>query len=182
MVSWYVKQSYIYLLPTTYEVQSTHSGRYWRIVLVCMNWKIEGTSFISHWEVKTFFSCTAGLSSCLKELRRALGYTNQAIAGRFIPRCKVDGSYENMQCVQDIGGGQRCWCVDSDGKELLGTRVSGKASCVPESGRRIFNELILHKCEEKAWCGWPLLQHSSLQLLRIHGRYRSSKIGTECAT
>ena len=25
--------------------------------------------------------------------------------------------------------------MDSDGKELIGTRVSGKASCIPESGR-----------------------------------------------
>ena len=89
------------------------------------------------------FVIPAGLSSCLKELRRALGYTNQAIPSRFKPRCKKDGSYENMQCLKDGSNGETCWCVDSDGKELIGTRVSGKASCIPESGRTELKRLWL---------------------------------------
>lgn len=84
------------------------------------------------------FSSSANLSPCLQELRRALGYTNKAIKGRFKPRCKLDGSYEEMQCLVFGVRNETCWCVDSDGKELIGTRVPGKASCVPEMGRQIF--------------------------------------------
>lgn len=84
------------------------------------------------------FSSSANLSPCLQELRRALGYTNQAIKGRFKPLCKLDGSYEEMQCLVFGARDETCWCVDSDGKELIGTRVPGKASCVPEMGRQCF--------------------------------------------
>lgn len=80
----------------------------------------------------------ANLSPCLKELRRALGYTNQVIKGRFKPRCKIDGSYEEMQCLEFGVRYETCWCVDSDGKELVGTRVSGKVSCVPKTGKKGF--------------------------------------------
>jgi len=90
---------------------------------------------ISALRMQLFLPTPAGLSPCLKELRRALGYTNQAIAGRFKPRCNRDGSYEKMQCLEGGSRGETCWCVDSNGKELIGTRVSGKASCIPESGR-----------------------------------------------
>ena len=81
------------------------------------------------------FAISAGVSPCLKELRRSLGYTKRAIESRFTPRCKKDGSYQNMQCI--LGGSKKetCWCVDNDGKELIGTRVLGKASCLPESGK-----------------------------------------------
>ena len=82
-----------------------------------------------------FSGILAGLPPCLRELRRALGYTNRAFPSRFKPRCKKDGSYENMQCVLAGSKSEVCWCVDIDGKELIGTRVFGKASCIQESGK-----------------------------------------------
>lgn len=82
-----------------------------------------------------FSAISAGLPPCLRELRRVLGYTNRAFPSRFKPRCKKDGSYENMQCLLAGSKSETCWCVDNDGKELIGTRVFGKASCIPESGK-----------------------------------------------
>lgn len=90
-----------------------------------------------------FIILPANLSPCLKELRRSLGYTNKVIKGRFKPRCKIDGSYEERQCLEFGVRNETCWCVDSDGKELIGTRVSGKASCVTKTGKeRFYNGLF----------------------------------------
>jgi len=48
-----------------------------------------------------------------------------------------------MQCLEFGVRNETCWCVDSDGKELVGTRVSGKASCVPKTGKkRFYNGLL----------------------------------------
>lgn len=38
----------------------------------------------------------------------------------FVPRCSAEGSYEDVQCFAG-----ECWCVDSRGKELAGSRVRG---------------------------------------------------------
>ncbi|XP_069321496.1 thyroglobulin [Eulemur rufifrons] len=38
----------------------------------------------------------------------------------FVPSCSMEGSYEDVQCF--LG---ECWCVDSRGKELPGSRVRG---------------------------------------------------------
>ncbi|CAH7110010.1 Tg [Phodopus roborovskii] len=38
----------------------------------------------------------------------------------FVPSCTAGGSYEDIQCYAG-----ECWCVDSRGKELDGSRVSG---------------------------------------------------------
>ncbi|XP_049710027.1 thyroglobulin isoform X2 [Elephas maximus indicus] len=38
----------------------------------------------------------------------------------FVPSCTAEGSYENVQCSAG-----ECWCVDSQGKELFGSRVRG---------------------------------------------------------
>lgn len=43
-----------------------------------------------------------------------------------------------MQCLEFGVRNETCWCVDSDGKELVGTRVSGKVSCVPKTGKKAF--------------------------------------------
>ncbi|XP_064202382.1 thyroglobulin [Anguilla rostrata] len=48
--------------------------------------------------------------------------SSSAEAGNvFVPSCDASGSYAPVQCQ---AGGQ-CWCVDSDGREIYGTRLHG---------------------------------------------------------
>lgn len=44
---------------------------------------------------------------------------DNAARGAFIPRCKPDGSYDDVQCRGSV-----CYCADRRGHELSGTRVS----------------------------------------------------------
>ena len=46
--------------------------------------------------------------------------------GRFVPQCKPDGRYEEVQCG---AGWEYCWCVDSTGMELTGTKTKGWPQC-----------------------------------------------------
>lgn len=47
-------------------------------------------------------------------------------AGVFIPSCTPGGAYQEVQCR-----GSQCWCVDSQGLEEEGSRVSGRPSRCP---------------------------------------------------
>ena len=40
--------------------------------------------------------------------------------GMFLPKCKEDGTFEQVQCHPSTG---YCWCVDEDGKEMLFTKT-----------------------------------------------------------
>ena len=51
------------------------------------------------------------------------------IAGKYVPRCQVDGTYDEVQCDLIIG---QCWCVDRDGREIKGTRSEGVIRCPTE--------------------------------------------------
>ncbi|KAB0371896.1 hypothetical protein FD755_016834 [Muntiacus reevesi] len=61
----------------------------------------------------------------------------------FVPSCRLDGEYQAVQCQ----GGGLCWCVDSRGQELPGTRQRGEPpSCAedqscPSERRRAFSRL-----------------------------------------
>uniref|UniRef100_A0A8B9L637 Thyroglobulin n=1 Tax=Astyanax mexicanus TaxID=7994 RepID=A0A8B9L637_ASTMX len=50
----------------------------------------------------------------------------------YVPSCDARGQYLPSQCQ---AGGQ-CWCVDSDGKEIFGTRQRG----VPDCGKDCYSE------------------------------------------
>lgn len=54
----------------------------------------------------------------------------QSSEGVFVPRCKSDGRYEEVQCQESSG---ECWCVDQNGKEILRTRTTQPVKC-PVSG------------------------------------------------
>ncbi|KAM6215082.1 thyroglobulin [Rhynchocyon petersi] len=43
-----------------------------------------------------------------------------------VPACKAEGGYEDVQCSAG-----ECWCVDSQGKELPGSRVRGRQPRCP---------------------------------------------------
>jgi len=42
----------------------------------------------------------------------------------FVPECKQNGDYSDMQCFEHEGFAKQCWCVTADGQEIKGTRMS----------------------------------------------------------
>ena len=66
-----------------------------------------------------FFIFTEKASRCeILQHRSSTGFI-----GSFTPQCDAQGRFEKVQCWNAIS---RCWCVDSDGRELQGTRAEGK--------------------------------------------------------
>ena len=63
-------------------------------------------------------------SRCEKQRQFAL---QKHVVGRWIPRCRLDGSYEPIQCDR----GWNCWCVDFTGKEIAQSRTRGWPNCGP---------------------------------------------------
>ena len=53
------------------------------------------------------------------ELHRDEASAHMAL-GSFVPQCSAEGDYLPTQCHSSTG---HCWCVDSGGEEIAGTRV-----------------------------------------------------------
>ncbi|XP_032235803.2 uncharacterized protein LOC5510701 isoform X2 [Nematostella vectensis] len=72
--------------------------------------------------------CNKGMTNCQTKRAAALQGSQGGLqpVGRFLPSCDVKGAYEKIQCWGSIGF---CWCVDSSGNEIKGTRVRGTPSC-----------------------------------------------------
>ena len=73
-------------------------------------------------------------SPCQKQQLKALKNAMRS----FIPTCKLDGRFEEIQCLRSSG---ECWCVDQQGKEINGSRTvnhlkchsRGLGECIPKS-------------------------------------------------
>lgn len=63
------------------------------------------------------------VSECQRKNQEALAKPNQ---NEFLPRCKSDGRYEEVQCQSSSG---ECWCVDQEGKEIPRTRTAKILKC-----------------------------------------------------
>ncbi|XP_036597527.1 LOW QUALITY PROTEIN: thyroglobulin [Trichosurus vulpecula] len=89
----------------------------------------------------------ACLSFCQLQKQQILvsGYINST-ATSYLPQCQDSGEYELAQC--DLGMVQ-CWCVDSEGMEVYGTRQRGRPTRCPRSCE-IRNRRILHGVGEKS--------------------------------
>ena len=71
--------------------------------------------------------------------RQYLAATKNNAPGRFVPRCKLDGSFADVQCRGSV-----CYCVDEDGNDIIGTKTalaSGKPTCKEPC---TFNFLLLY--------------------------------------
>uniref|UniRef100_A0A5F8G4Q9 Thyroglobulin n=1 Tax=Monodelphis domestica TaxID=13616 RepID=A0A5F8G4Q9_MONDO len=89
----------------------------------------------------------ACLSFCQLHKQKILvsSYINST-ATSYLPQCQDSGEYEPVQC--DLARVQ-CWCVDSEGMEVYGTRQQGKPTRCPGSCE-IRNRRILHGVGEKS--------------------------------
>ncbi|XP_050354071.1 uncharacterized protein LOC126775931 isoform X2 [Nymphalis io] len=77
-------------------------------------------------------ACTAAVHQTACQQRRAVALHTAAENGNppswtWVPECKEDGTYESIQCR---GSSNMCWCVDSAGNEIPGTRSTNSTpSC-----------------------------------------------------
>ncbi|XP_074840896.1 thyroglobulin [Carettochelys insculpta] len=90
---------------------------------------------------------TACLSFCQLQKQEILvsHYINSSTLS-YVPQCLNSGEFDPVQC--DVGPGQ-CWCVDSEGMEIYGTRQMGKPMQCPGSCE-IRDRRILHGVGERS--------------------------------
>ena len=70
---------------------------------------------------------SVGVKLCKKHKdEQAAKLPGPPFVGAFIPSCKLNGDYEEVQCHGSTG---YCWCVDKVGNELPGTRTRGRLNC-----------------------------------------------------
>ncbi|XP_028254712.1 thyroglobulin isoform X2 [Parambassis ranga] len=70
------------------------------------------------------------VEQALTPLLRSCSYTDTA-ASIFVPSCTSSGGFQQVQCH-----GAECWCADSQGQEVAGSRVIGHRPRCPSSCRR----------------------------------------------
>nr|XP_058899033.1 thyroglobulin isoform X16 [Kogia breviceps] len=87
------------------------------------------------------------LSFCQLQRRQILlsSYINST-ATSDLPQCQDSGDYEPMQC--DLRR-EQCWCVDTEGMEVYGTRQRGRPTRCPGSCE-IRNRRLLHGVGDKS--------------------------------
>ncbi|XP_033948737.1 CD74 molecule, major histocompatibility complex, class II invariant chain a [Pseudochaenichthys georgianus] len=67
----------------------------------------------------------------------------EAKVGFYKPQCDERGNYLSMQCWHGIG---YCWCVDSEGTAVEGTRMRGHPECQTGIPRRMeFAPMLMQK-------------------------------------
>ncbi|NXI58262.1 THYG protein, partial [Chloroceryle aenea] len=87
------------------------------------------------------------LSFCQLQKQRILvsRYINSSSIS-YIPQCLDSGAFDEVQCDSKL---RQCWCVDSEGMEIYGTRQSGKPTWCP-GNCEIQDRRILHRSGEKS--------------------------------
>ncbi|XP_071963975.1 papilin-like isoform X2 [Antedon mediterranea] len=70
-----------------------------------------------HQVITTVASTTT--SSMTRCLQMRQGSARRGLFGGYIPRCTVDGDFEQIQCDNDV----TCWCVDENGDEIANSRT-----------------------------------------------------------
>lgn len=76
--------------------------------------------------VQRLYTGCQQMQSAARRRAKSLGDEGRSVR---IPRCSKDGSFEPIQCDNEINSS--CWCVDEEGFELPGTRApaAGMVNC-----------------------------------------------------
>lgn len=77
------------------------------------------------------------VKACQEAVEKAL--QTSASPERSVPRCKEDGRFEEVQCSEITG---ECWCIDSLGVELRGTRSQEFITC-PGMGKWMMTIMMM---------------------------------------
>ena len=84
-------------------------------------WQLFQTLLFLGW-ISDHFSFIGG-GKCVEQRRQTLELKGTSKGGSYIPDCKDDGTFEEVQCHAGTG---YCWCVTADGKPIPGSSVKGQ--------------------------------------------------------
>ncbi|KXJ25049.1 Equistatin [Exaiptasia diaphana] len=89
---------------------------------------VNGIEIIGSVTFGTKPDCTAKakMTSCERHRVVAMGMTGKPSPSRYVPQCTHEGKYNEVQCHTGTG---LCWCVDTEGREIIGTRAWGHQQC-----------------------------------------------------
>ena len=73
---------------------------------------------------------------CLEEREQALKTSNESGIPIFVPVCKENGQYVDIQCHQGTG---YCWCVNLDGKPVPRSSTKYKKPNCRKTGKLPLN-------------------------------------------
>ena len=82
------------------------------------------------------FFFVLGETRCLEERLIALKTSNESGIPVFVPVCREDGRYVEVQCHYGTG---YCWCVSQDGKPVQGSSIRyDKPKCKHQGNKIMF--------------------------------------------
>ncbi|CAL1296839.1 unnamed protein product [Larinioides sclopetarius] len=85
------------------------------------------------------------------EAQRALMLEQGNRMGLFVPECKADGSYAEVQCHVSTG---YCWCVDEAGKPIRGSSIqNARPNCAQKGAKRMNRRRSSRGKKNKKGCG-----------------------------
>ncbi|XP_030013657.1 thyroglobulin [Sphaeramia orbicularis] len=76
-------------------------------------------------------SKSASLNQVFTPLLHSCSDNDEDVQSIFIPRCTPGGGFHELQCQ-----GDECWCVDSQGQEVAGSRTTGRRPHCPSRCER----------------------------------------------
>uniref|UniRef100_A0A3B3UD23 Thyroglobulin n=1 Tax=Poecilia latipinna TaxID=48699 RepID=A0A3B3UD23_9TELE len=91
--------------------------------LLCMVWILVCSAALLDGRASEYQLETEALSRC--EILRSVAVGTKQ---EEVPHCLEDGSFRSVQCS---GQSQECWCVDSEGQEVTGTRTNNSIPHCP---------------------------------------------------
>nr|AAF02722.1 equistatin precursor [Actinia equina]AAO12123.1 equistatin [synthetic construct] len=101
-----------------------------------------------------FIACAiTSTEASLTKCQQLQASANSGLIGTYVPQCKETGEFEEKQCWGSTG---YCWCVDEDGKEILGTKIRGSPDCSRRKAAltlcQMMQAIIVNV---PGWCGPP---------------------------
>lgn len=121
-------------------------------------------------------------TECLESRSYALAHRSSS-PNKFVPRCRADGSYAPVQCMEGAG----CWCSDSQGKPIPNTTTrNGKPKCLKKGKTNIRRSPLRNVNRQKRGCSRPDQVQFNTNLIKVfhseHSRYNHAAGGGAATT
>ncbi len=139
---------------------------------ICHSLLQKSTNMRDYWSSDGVFAADGEQTACERHREAAQAsssssrgyffYRPRPAVGQYVPSCDAYGAYEPLQCHASVG---QCWCVDSSGQEIPGSRAEPGSRPMCKSTDRPVTHSTFIWCCRKYWLTYDF--YSDILLLLI---------------